>query len=98
MSVAPLPLDPSIISALSGVTTATLTTVLLKKGLRNVWVRGAMPLKEGRRALWAGRLRCVLCLLVRIWPRLRLGGHPFLRAPPLRPCPMVALLRLTLWA
>jgi regulator of RNase E activity RraA len=48
MSVAPLPLDPSIISALSGVTTATLTTVLLKKGLRNVWVRGAMPLKEGQ--------------------------------------------------
>lgn len=48
MSVAPLPLDPSIVSALSGVTTATLTTVLLKKGLRNVWVRGAMPLKEGQ--------------------------------------------------
>lgn len=48
MSVAPLPLDPSIISVLSGVTTATLTTVLLKKGLRNVWVRGAMPLKEGQ--------------------------------------------------
>ena len=34
--------------ALSGVTTATLTTVLLKKGLRNVWIRGAMPLKEGQ--------------------------------------------------
>ncbi|UFS55612.1 ribonuclease activity regulator RraA [Comamonadaceae bacterium M7527] len=48
MSVAPLPLDPHIVSALSGVTTATLTTVLLKKGLRNVWVRGAMPLKEGQ--------------------------------------------------
>lgn len=48
MSVAPLPLDPSIASALTGVTTATLTTVLLKKGLRNVWVRGAMPLKEGQ--------------------------------------------------
>ena len=25
-------------------TTATLTTVLLKKGLRNVWIRGALPL------------------------------------------------------
>jgi len=29
--------------ALSGVTTATLTTILLKKGLRNVWIRGAFP-------------------------------------------------------
>ena len=30
---------------LSGITTATLTTVLLKKGLRNVWLRGAGPLR-----------------------------------------------------
>ena len=30
------------------VTTATLTTVLLKKGLRNIWIRGAMPLKDGQ--------------------------------------------------
>lgn len=29
--------------ALEGVTTATLTTVLLKKGLRNVWIRGSRP-------------------------------------------------------
>lgn len=34
--------------ALSAVTTATLTTVLLKKGLRNVWMRGARPLKPGQ--------------------------------------------------
>jgi len=33
---------------LAGVTTATLTTVLLKKGLRNVWLRGAMPLRPGQ--------------------------------------------------
>ncbi len=33
--------------ALTGVTTATLTTVLLKKGLRNVWIRGAFPLAAG---------------------------------------------------
>ena len=31
-------------------TTATLTTVLLKKGLRNVWMRGARPLAERRPA------------------------------------------------
>jgi regulator of RNase E activity RraA len=33
------------------VTTATLTTVLLKKGLRNVWVRGAFPLKTGAKRI-----------------------------------------------
>ena len=30
---------------LKNITTATITTVLLKKGLRNVWIRGAVPLK-----------------------------------------------------
>ena len=39
--------DASLFAALRGVTTATLTTVLLKKGLRNVWVRGAFPLAPG---------------------------------------------------
>ncbi len=33
-------LDPAIVATLSRVSTATLTTVLLKKGLRNVWMRG----------------------------------------------------------
>jgi regulator of RNase E activity RraA len=42
----PQPLDAATRSALAGVTTATLTTVLLKKGLRNVWIRGARPLAE----------------------------------------------------
>ncbi len=45
MNVAPLSLDPKIAATLSTVTTATLTTVLLKKGLRNVWLRGARPLR-----------------------------------------------------
>jgi regulator of RNase E activity RraA len=39
-------LDPATLRALQRVTTATLTTVLLKKGLRNVWIRGALPLAE----------------------------------------------------
>ncbi|QRF63242.1 ribonuclease activity regulator RraA (plasmid) [Variovorax paradoxus] len=39
-------LDPAIVNALSNVTTATLTTILLKKGLRNVWIRGAFPLLQ----------------------------------------------------
>ena len=36
--------DARIKAALELVTTATLTTVLLKKGLRNVWLRGSKPL------------------------------------------------------
>ena len=48
MGVDPLPLDPTIVRTLQGVTTATLTTVLLKKGLRNVWMRGAKPLRPGQ--------------------------------------------------
>lgn len=35
--------DAEIIEALAGVTTATLTTVLLKKGIRRSWMNGPMP-------------------------------------------------------
>lgn len=41
-------LDKKIIDTLSQVTTATLTTLLLKKGLRNVWMRGTRPLNPGQ--------------------------------------------------
>ena len=47
MGVDPLPLDPAMVRTLESVTTATLTTVLLKKGLRNVWIRGSKPLQPG---------------------------------------------------
>jgi regulator of RNase E activity RraA len=43
-----VPLDPAIVKTLNGVSTATITTVLLKKGLRNVWLRGTKPLKPGQ--------------------------------------------------
>lgn len=36
------------VGALGAVSTATLTTVLLKRGLRNVWMRGALPLRSGQ--------------------------------------------------
>jgi len=49
------PLDDATRRALAGVTTATLTTVLLKKGLRNVWIRGALPLAERLPARVVGR-------------------------------------------
>jgi regulator of RNase E activity RraA len=41
-------LDGKIIDTLSRVTTATITTLLLKKGLRNVWMRGTRPLNPGQ--------------------------------------------------
>jgi regulator of RNase E activity RraA len=54
-------LDDKLIKALTGVATATITTVLLKKGLRNVWLRGTKPLRPGqeRRAGPAFTLRFV---------------------------------------
>ncbi|HET9023710.1 MAG TPA: ribonuclease activity regulator RraA [Burkholderiaceae bacterium] len=49
MSNEPLALDASIVQALEQVSTATLTTVLLKKGLRSVWMRGTCPLPTAAR-------------------------------------------------
>jgi regulator of RNase E activity RraA len=56
-----LPLEASLVDALRHVCTATLTTVLLKKGLRSVWMRGTRPLapKQGRRIGRAFTLRFV---------------------------------------
>src|SRR5271165_7342708 len=45
-------LDAKTSEALAAISTATITTVLLKKGLRNVWMRGT-------RALRPGQPRCV---------------------------------------
>jgi regulator of RNase E activity RraA len=44
MGIEPLALDANVVQALSGVSTPTVTAVLLKKGLRNVWLRGTRPL------------------------------------------------------
>ena len=41
-------IDPTTLAALSGVSTATITTLLLKKGLRNVWMRGTKPIRAGQ--------------------------------------------------
>lgn len=49
MGIDPLPLDAESVRILSGVTTATLTTVLLKKGVRTVWIRHARPLQGAQR-------------------------------------------------
>ncbi|MEW6640671.1 MAG: ribonuclease activity regulator RraA [Pseudomonadota bacterium] len=43
-----LPLSEATRAALAGITTASLTTILLKKGLRNVWMRGTVPIASGQ--------------------------------------------------
>src|SRR5258707_6837884 len=44
-------LSQAVLDEASRVSTATLTTVLLKKGLRNVWMRGPRPLKPGQKRI-----------------------------------------------
>jgi regulator of RNase E activity RraA len=41
-------LDAKVIDILSKIPTATVTTILLKKGLRNVWMRGTRPLRPNQ--------------------------------------------------
>ena len=43
-----MPLDDKARETLAAVTTATITTILLKKGLRNVWMRGTLPLRANQ--------------------------------------------------
>ncbi len=42
-------LDPAIRETLSRISTGTITTVLLKKGLRNIWMRGPQPFTPAAR-------------------------------------------------
>lgn len=41
-------LDPALHEAYTQISTATITTILLKKGLRNVWLRSSKPLRSGQ--------------------------------------------------
>jgi len=47
MSEPSLALDPPTVRTLQGISTPTITTLLLKKGIRNVWIRGSKPLHGG---------------------------------------------------
>jgi regulator of RNase E activity RraA len=47
MTAAAEALDAAVVKTLAATTTATITTILLKKGLRNVWMRGTRPLTPG---------------------------------------------------
>ncbi len=41
-------LPPEIVDKLMKISTATISTILFKKGLRNVWIRSALPLNSGQ--------------------------------------------------
>ncbi|ALM84088.1 ribonuclease activity regulator RraA [Bordetella sp. N] len=49
MDIQTTPLPSHIVDTLSQVTTATLTTILFKKGLRNIWIRQTAPLMAGQK-------------------------------------------------
>ena len=40
-------LSPDLMATLRTVSTGTITTILLKKGLRRTWMMGPKPLREG---------------------------------------------------
>ena len=48
MALETIPLAARTVQLLSQVTSATITTILLKKGLRNIWLRGTRPLAPGQ--------------------------------------------------
>lgn len=64
-------LSAEAIATLKTVSTATLTTVLLKKGLRNVWIRGAVPLKPGQPRIVGPAFTLRFVLTAKIWRRRR---------------------------
>jgi regulator of RNase E activity RraA len=41
-------LDPAIAAALRQISTATITLILLKKGLKHIWMKGPMPLSTAK--------------------------------------------------
>ncbi len=42
-------INPDILATLRGVTTATITGILLKKGIRRSWMNGPKPLQDGQK-------------------------------------------------
>ncbi len=87
-----------IIDALKPVSTATITTVLLKHGLRRVWMRGTRPIRPGSRALLGARSPCASFPRVRIWRRRLRGPHLARRERRSRRCRPAASRWPTRWA
>jgi hypothetical protein len=64
-----MPLGQNAKAVLEQVSTATITTILLKKGLRNVWMRGPQALNRISRGSWGALSRSASCRRARIWRR-----------------------------
>ena len=77
-----MPFDQKTRDILAKVSTATITTILLKKGLRNVWMRGTRPLRAGPAARSsAPPSRCASCRRAKISRRPNPGRR---RSQPAR--------------
>jgi hypothetical protein len=50
-----LSLSPALVATLEKITTATITTILLKKGIRHCWMSGPMPFSGGTGQRIVGR-------------------------------------------
>ena len=87
-----------IIDALKPVSTATITTVLLKHGLRRVWMRGTRQFVPGSRALSGAHSLCASSRRARILQRPLPGPPRARRERLLRRCRRAASRWPTQWA
>ena len=78
--------ERELLEILRGVTAATITTLLLKKGLRNVWMRGPRPQRRGSRASSGPLSLCASSRRARIWRRRTHGPRRARPAPRSRRC------------
>jgi len=83
--------DKSIFDALKSVATATITTVLLKKGLRNVWLRGTKPLQPNLPRIVGRASLFDLYRLAKTSPRQNRGPRRSRPAGPSKQCPKAVL-------
>jgi len=88
----------SPVEILRNVTTGTITTMLLKKGIRRSWMAGAMPFGfSGKRV--AGPAFTLRFVPVREdWQRQKAGRSPYRPAAPSKPCRRTAWWSQMPWA
>ncbi len=77
----------SALEILRNVTTGTITTMLLKKGIRRPWMAGAMPFGfSDKRVVGPAFTLRFVCQCARTSRHRKAGRSRFPRAAPLRPC------------
>jgi 5-oxopent-3-ene-1,2,5-tricarboxylate decarboxylase / 2-hydroxyhepta-2,4-diene-1,7-dioate isomerase len=73
--VYPAPLTPEIVKLLSGVATATLTAQLQKRGIRNTFFTGLVPIKKGQRLLGVAKTLRYVPMREDLIPVLQVGQN-----------------------